>query len=60
MRSLFDLTTAEAHALVVRHVDDDVPPLDAVENEDWGRDFLLQKLADLPPERLLALGLCLE
>jgi hypothetical protein len=35
-----------------------LPPLDAIENEDWGRDFLLSKLLEMPAAELAAAGLC--
>lgn len=36
----------------------DLPPLEAIENEDWGRDYLLSRLAELDPGDLAAAGLC--
>jgi hypothetical protein len=42
MRSIYDLTTHEAYHLVRDHFGHELPPLDAVENEDWGRDYVLQ------------------
>jgi hypothetical protein len=57
MRSLHDLTTAEAHRLATEHFGHDCPPLDAVENEDWGRDYVLQKLAEHTDAELAAVGL---
>jgi hypothetical protein len=56
MRSLHELTTAEAHRLATEHFGHDCPPLDAVENEDWGRDYLLQLLLTHTPEELAAAG----
>jgi hypothetical protein len=38
----------------------DLPPLDAIENEDWGRDQLLSRFAEIPPEELAAAGLIFE
>lgn len=35
----------------------DVPPLEAIENEDWGRDHLLGRFEALSDEQLEALGL---
>jgi hypothetical protein len=37
-----------------------IPPLAAIENEDWGRDLLLSRFLDLPAEALAAAGLCLN
>lgn len=57
MRSVFDLSTEEAHRLATDHFGHDCPPLDAVENEDWGRDYVLQLLRSHDPEELAAVGL---
>src|SRR5947209_6924194 len=42
MRSVYELTTEEAYRIVAEHFGHELPPLDAVENEDWGRDYVLQ------------------
>lgn len=56
--SIFELGVDEAHALLVgRFAQRDLPPLEAIENEDWGRDLLLTRLMELPPEQLRAAGL---
>jgi hypothetical protein len=60
MRSIHDLTTEEAYRLVHDHFGNQLPPLDAVENEDWGRDYVLQKLIEHTPEELAAVGLSAE
>jgi hypothetical protein len=57
MRSIYDLTTEEAYHIAADHFGEELPPLDAVENEDWGRDYVLQKLMQHPPEELAAVGL---
>jgi hypothetical protein len=57
MRSIFDLTTAEAYAIVAGHFGHALPPLDAVENEDWGRDYVLQHFQLHSAEELAAAGL---
>ena len=54
MRSVYDLTTEEAYRLVHDHFGHELPPLDAVENEDWGRDYVLQRLVQHSPEELAA------
>jgi hypothetical protein len=59
MRSIYDLTTEEAYRLVRDHFDDELPPLDAVENEDWGRDYVLQRLLQRTPEELAEIGITL-
>ena len=57
MPSIYDLTTAEAYRLAADHFGHDLPPLDAVENEDWGRDYVLQRLLQQTDEELAAVGL---
>jgi hypothetical protein len=57
MRSLLDLTTEEAYRLAAEHFGHDLPSLDAVENEDWGRDYVLQKLAEHTDAELAEVGL---
>ena len=54
MRSIFDLTTEEAYQVVSTELGYALPPLDAVENEDWGRDYVLQCLLRHTPEELAA------
>jgi hypothetical protein len=34
-----------------------LPPLESIENEDWGRDYLLSRLYELPAEELAKAGL---
>jgi hypothetical protein len=60
MRSVYDLTTEEAYFLVRDHFGHDLPPLDAVENEDWGRDYVLQHFREHTAEELAAAGLFFE
>ncbi len=56
--SIFELGVDEAHALLVgRFAQHDLPPLEAIENEDWGRDLLLTRLMELSPEQLRDAGL---
>jgi hypothetical protein len=57
MRSIHDLTTEEAYRLVAEHFGHELPPLEAVENEDWGRDYVLQWLLSHTDEELAAVGL---
>jgi len=57
MRSIYDLTTEEAYCLVHDHFGHELPPLDAVENEDWGRDYVLQHLQRYTAEELAVVGL---
>jgi hypothetical protein len=60
MRSVFDLTTEEAYFLVRDQLGHDLPPLDAIENEDWGRDYVLQHLQRHSASELADLGLTWE
>lgn len=58
---IVELGVSEAYAILVdRFGQADLPPLDAIENEDWGRDFLLSRFLDLPPQALAEAGLCLD
>lgn len=58
---IVELGVAEAYALLTeRFGQSDLPPLDAIENEDWGRDFLLGRFLELPPDALAAAGLRLD
>ncbi len=60
LTSIFELGVAEAHALLRdRFGLTELPPLDAIENEDWGRDYLLSHLGGLSAEALASAGLTL-
>jgi len=57
---IFELGVSEAYDLLVgRFGLADLPPLEAIENEDWGRDLLLSKFLDLPADALAEAGLSL-
>lgn len=58
LRSIHDLTTEEAYRLAKEHFGHELPPLDAVENEDWGRDYVLQHFQLHSEEELARAGLC--
>lgn len=61
MKPVVELGVAEAHAiLAARPGADRLPPLEAIENEDWGRDLLLSRFEEMSPEELAELGLTLE
>ena len=60
MRSIFDLTTEEAYRIVSEQLGHPLPPLDAVENEDWGRDYVLQHFQQHSAQELANLGLCMD
>lgn len=57
LRSIHDLSTAEAYEIVARHFGHELPPLEAVENEDWGRDYVLQHFQRHSAEELAKAGL---
>jgi hypothetical protein len=55
---IVELGVAEAYALLSGPLGvTDLPPLEAIENEDWGRDLLLGKFLEFPAEVLAGLGL---
>ena len=60
MRSIFDLTTEEAYRIVAEQLGHELPPLDAVENEDWGRDYVLQHFQQISADELAQLGLTMD
>jgi hypothetical protein len=60
MRSIHDLTTEEAYRIVSEELGHELPPLDAVENEDWGRDYVLQHFQRHSADELARIGLTLE
>jgi hypothetical protein len=54
---IVELGVDEAYALLTGHFgQDDLPPLEAIENEDWGRDLLLSRLQSLPAAALARAG----
>jgi hypothetical protein len=58
---LVELGVAEAYALLSERFRlTDLPPLEAIENEDWGRDYLLSRLAAIDPRELAAAGVTLD
>lgn len=60
LKPIFELGVDEAYTILKEQLGvDGLPPLDAVENEDWGRDLLLGRLIEYPPDALARLGLIL-
>lgn len=61
LKPVVELGVDEAHAILAALPGGDhLPPLDAIENEDWGRDFLLSRFEAFTAERLAELGLAWE
>lgn len=57
-RSVFELGVEEAHAILSTHRPSaSLPPLDAIENEDWGRNLVLSRIWELEDHELESLGL---
>jgi hypothetical protein len=58
---IVELGVAEAYDLLVgRFGLTDLPPLEAIENEDWGRDLLLGRFQEIPTEALADAGITLD
>ena len=57
LRPVVELGVAEAYAILAARVGPTLPPLEAIENEDWGRDLLLSRFEEVPAAELAALGL---
>ncbi len=60
MKSIHDLTTEEAYRLLAEHFGHSLPPLEAIEHEDWGRDYVLQHFQKHSAQELTAVGLSME
>ncbi len=55
---IVELGVAEAYEILTgRFGQSDLPPLDAIEHEDWGRDLVLSRFESIPAERLAEAGL---
>lgn len=53
-----ELGVAEAYEVLTNRFGlSDLPPLEAIENEDWGRDSLLSRFLDLSSAELADAGL---
>ncbi len=56
-----ELGVSEAYELLTERFGvTDLPPLDAIENEDWGRDLLLSRFESIPAETLAEAGLVFD
>jgi hypothetical protein len=55
---IVELGVAEAYDILTRHFGvPGLPPLDAIENEDWGRDYVLSRLFAFTESELAEAGL---
>jgi hypothetical protein len=57
MRHIDDLTTEDAYRLVQERFGHELPPLETIENEDWGRDYVLQHFEQHTAAELAEAGL---
>jgi hypothetical protein len=60
---IVQLGVAEAYEILTERLGVDpgsLPPLEAIENEDWGRDLLLSRFLEIPAGILAAAGLRLD
>jgi hypothetical protein len=58
LKPVVELGVAEAYAILAEHFGEDrLPPLEAIENEDWGRDLLLSRFESRSADELAAVGL---
>lgn len=58
---IVELGVSEAYEILTdRFGFTDLPPLESIENEDWGRDYLLGRFLDLPRAALAEAGLSIE
>jgi hypothetical protein len=58
-----ELGVAEAYAILTGRLgvaQGSLPPLEAIENEDWGRDLLLSRFLDVPVSALAAAGVTMD
>jgi hypothetical protein len=55
---IVELGVSEAYEILTERFGvADLPPLDSLENEDWGRDYLLSRFLELPRSALVEAGL---
>jgi len=55
---IHELGVDEAYRLLTDKLGvEGLPPLDAIENEDWGRDLILSRLMEMPADVLERLGI---
>jgi len=55
---IVELGVSEAYAILTERFGvRGLPPLDSIENEDWGRDYLLSRFLEIPASELARAGL---
>jgi hypothetical protein len=55
---IVELGVAEAYTILTEQFGvRGLPPLDSIENEDWGRDYLLSRFLEIPAAALARAGL---
>jgi hypothetical protein len=58
LKPIIELGVEEAYTILEQRLGlTDLPPLAAIENEDWGRDHLLSRFQEIPEESLAEAGL---
>ena len=58
---IVELGVSEAYEILTERFGvADLPPLESIENEDWGRDYLLSRFLQLPRPALTEAGLSVE
>jgi hypothetical protein len=58
---LAELGVALAYQVLTGHFGvHGLPPLEAIEHEDWGPDYLLSRLHEMPAADLVAAGICAD
>jgi hypothetical protein len=55
---IVELGVSEAYAILTERLGvRGLPPLDSIENEDWGRDYLLSRFLEISAPELARAGL---
>jgi hypothetical protein len=55
---IVELGVSDAYAILTEHFGiRGLAPLDSIENEDWGRDYLLSRFLEIPASELAQAGL---
>ena len=55
---IVELGVSEAYAILTERFGvHGLPPLDSIEHEDWGRDYLLSRFLEIPAPELAQAGL---